>query len=152
MKCPAELNFDCVTRIRSVTFTGVKPMPSYMCSEANDKAIKAISLLCGPISPVVNLEMSSTASFFCGNAIYGCSGLGNCRMLKFLSIAFCVIDLISMLIRWNHSITNIFRIKLSRDLVFVSIPTFSSVRISNNIVKYSHRPPKTNMATIYMVR
>ena len=57
------------------------------------------SLLCGPISPVVNLEMSSTARFFCGNAIYGCSGLGNCRMLKFLSIAFFVIDLISMLIR-----------------------------------------------------
>ena len=60
---------------------------------------RVISLLCGPISPVVNLEMSSTARFFCGNAIYGCSGLGNCRMLKFLSIAFCVIDLISMLIR-----------------------------------------------------
>ena len=57
------------------------------------------SLLCGPISPVVNLEMSSTARFFCGNAIYGCSGLGNCRMLNFLSIAFCVIDLISILIR-----------------------------------------------------
>ena len=57
------------------------------------------SLLCGPISPVVNLEMSSTARFFCGNAIYGCSGLGNCRMLNLLSIAFCVIDLISMLIR-----------------------------------------------------
>ena len=57
------------------------------------------SLLCGPISPVVNLEMSSTARFFCGNAIYGCSGLGNCRMLNILSIAFCVIDLISMLIR-----------------------------------------------------
>ena len=35
--------------------------------------------------------------FFCGNAIYGCSGLGNCQMLKNLSIAFCVIDLISML-------------------------------------------------------
>ena len=47
-----------------------------------------------------------------------------------LSIAFCVIDLISMLIRRNHSITNIFRFKLSRDLVFVSIPTFSSVRIT----------------------
>ena len=57
------------------------------------------SLLCGPISSVVNLEMSSTARFFCGNAIYGCSGLGNCRMLNLLSIAFCVIDLISMLIR-----------------------------------------------------
>ena len=36
----------------------------------------------------VNLEMSSTASFFYGNAIYGCSGLGHCRMLKFVSIAF----------------------------------------------------------------
>ena len=36
---------------------------------------------------------------FCGNAIYGCSGLGHCRMLNFVSIAFCVIDLISMLIR-----------------------------------------------------
>ena len=57
------------------------------------------SLLCGPISPVVNLEMSSTARFFCGNAIYGFSGLGNCRMLNFVSIAFCVIDLINMLIR-----------------------------------------------------
>ena len=31
--------------------------------------------------------------------IYGCSGLGNCRMLNVLFIAFCVIDLISMLIR-----------------------------------------------------
>ena len=51
-------------------------------------------------------------------------------------------DLISRLIRRNHSITNIFRIKLSRDLVFVSIPTFSLVRISNKLVKYSHRPPK----------
>ena len=61
--------------------------------------INSNSLLCGPISPVVNLEKLSTARVFCGNAIYGCSGLGNCRMLKFLSIAICVIDLISMLIR-----------------------------------------------------
>ena len=52
------------------------------------------------------------------------------------------IDLVSMLIRLNHSITNIFRIKQSRDFVFVSIPTFSTVRISNKIVKYSHRPPQ----------
>ena len=85
---------------------------------------------------------------YCGNAIYGraygCSGLGNCRMLTFLPTANCVIDLISMLIMWNHSITNIFRIKPSSytDLVFVSIPAFSPVRISNKIVKYSHRPPK----------
>ena len=55
-------------------------------------------------------------------------------MLTFLSIAFCVIDLISMLIRLNHSITNIFRIKLSRYFVFVSMPTFSTVRISNNVL------------------
>ena len=40
------------------------------------------SLLCGPISSVLNLKMLSTARFFDGNAIYGCSGLGNCRMLK----------------------------------------------------------------------
>ena len=92
------------------------------------------SLLCGPIPSVVNLEMSSTAMFFCGNAIYGCSGLGNCRMITFLSIAFCVIDLISMLIRWNHSITNIFRINISRYFVFVSMPTFSTVRISHNFL------------------
>ena len=78
--------------------------------------------------------MSSTARFFCGNAIYGSSGLGNCRMLNFVSIAFCVIYLISMLIRWNHSIMNIFRIKLSRYFVFVPIPTISTVRISNNFV------------------
>ncbi len=39
-----------------------------------------------------------------------------------------------MIIRWNHSITNIFRIKLSREFVFVSIPTFSTVRISYNIL------------------
>ena len=44
-------------------------------------------------------------------------------MLNFLSIACCVIDLISMLIRGNHSITNIFRIKLSRYFVFVSVST-----------------------------
>ena len=37
---------------------------------------------------------------------------------------------------------SICRIKLSRDLVFMSIPTLSSVRISNKIVKYSNRPPK----------
>ena len=74
--------------------------------------------------------MSSTARFYCGNAIYGCSGLGNCRMLNILSIAFCIIYLISMLIRWHHSITNIFRIKLSRYFVSVSMPTFSTVRIS----------------------
>ena len=36
---------------------------------------------------------------FCGNAIYGCSGLGNCRMLNSLSIAYFVNDLISMIIR-----------------------------------------------------
>ena len=95
------------------------------------------SLLCGPISAVVNLEMSSTARFFDGNAIYGCPGLGNCRMLNFVSIAFCVIDLISMLIRRNHSITNNFHIKLSRNFVFVSMPTFSTVRISNNYFKHS---------------
>ena len=35
-----------------------------------------------PISPLVNLEMPSIARFFDGNAICGCSGLGNCRMLK----------------------------------------------------------------------
>ena len=57
-----------------------------------------ISLLCGPISPVMNIEMSSTARFFCGNAINGCSGLVNCRMLNFLSIAFFLIGLISLLI------------------------------------------------------
>ncbi len=57
---------------------------------------------------------------------------------NFSSIAFCVIDLISTVIRWNHEYLS----ELSRDLVFVSIPTFSSVRISNKIVKYSHRPPK----------
>ena len=51
--------------------------------------------LCGPISPVVNLEMSSTARVFDGNSIYGCSGLGNCRMLNCLSIAFCAIDLMA---------------------------------------------------------
>ena len=84
---------------------------------------------------VVNLEMSSTASFFCRNAIYGCSGLGNCRMLNFLSIAFCVIDLISMLIRWTHSITNIFRINLFRYFVFVSMPTFSTVIIITIIIR-----------------
>ena len=55
-------------------------------------------------------------------------------MLIFLSIEFCVTDLISMLIRLNNSITNIFRIKLSRYFVFVSMPTFSTVRISNNIL------------------
>ena len=55
-------------------------------------------------------------------------------MLIFLSIAFCVIDVISMLIRRNHSITNNFHIMQSRDFVFVSIPTFSTVRISNNFV------------------
>ena len=60
---------------------------------------KHYSLLCGPISPVVNLEMSSTVRFYDGNAIYGCSGLGNCRMLNFLSGAFFLIGLISMLIR-----------------------------------------------------
>ena len=78
------------------------------------------SLLCGPISPVVNLEMSSTVRFYDGNAIYGCSGLGNCRMLNFLSGAFVLIGLISMLIRGNHSITYIFRFKLRRDFVLVS--------------------------------
>ena len=62
--------------------------------------------------------------------------------IKFLSIALCVIDLVIMLIRWNHSITNICRIKLSRYLFFMSIPTLSSVRISNKMVKYSHWPPK----------
>ena len=31
------------------------------------------SLLCGPISPVVNLEISSTVRFYNGNAMYGCS-------------------------------------------------------------------------------
>ena len=57
--------------------------------------LEGCSLLCGPsYPPVVNLEMFSTARFFDGNAIYGCSGLGNCRMLNKLCIAFCVIDLI----------------------------------------------------------
>ena len=63
------------------------------------KMIDTISLLCGPISPVVNLEMSSTVRFYDGNAIYGCSGLGICRMLTKLSGAFFLIGLISMLIR-----------------------------------------------------
>ena len=82
------------------------------CFIGSDKIMKAVpehSLLCGPISPVVNLEMSSTARFSCGNAIYGCSGLVNCHMLIFLSIAFVLIGLISLLIMWNHSITNIFQ-------------------------------------------
>ena len=84
---------------------GVNPLSGKLCNSAltnlifNTHDTLWISLLCGPISPVVNLEMLSTARFFCGNAIYGCSGLGNCRMLNFLSIAFGVIDLISMLIR-----------------------------------------------------
>ena len=53
-------------------------------------------------------------------------------MLNFLSVAFCVIDIISMLIRLNHSITNIFRSNLSRYFVSVSMPTLSTVRIPNN--------------------
>ena len=85
--------------------------------------------------------MSSTVRFFDGNAIYGCSGLGNCRMLIFLSGAFFLIGLIIRLIRWNHSITHIFRVKLPRDFVVVSIPTFTTVLISNKILKNSHRPP-----------
>ena len=84
----------------------------------------------------------STVRFFDGYAIYGCSGLGNCRMLIFLSGAFFLIGLICMLIRWNHLITYIFRFKLHRDFVLVSIPTFTTVRISNKIVKNSHRPPR----------
>ena len=47
----------------------------------------------------MNLEMSSTVRFYDENAIYGCSGLGNCRMLKNLSGAFFLIGLISMIIR-----------------------------------------------------
>ena len=93
--------------------------------------------------------------FLCVNAIYGCSGLGNCRMLTCLSKSFCVIDLISMLIMSYHSITNIFRIELSRDFVVVFIPTFSTIRISNKMVKYSHRPPQTenqHAAIYYMMR
>ena len=42
-----------------------------------------------------------------------------------------------MLIRRNHSITNNFHIKLPRDFVFVSIPTFSTVKISNNYFIHS---------------
>ena len=68
--------------------------------EITDVGLSVVySLLCGPISPVVNLEMSSTVRFYYGNAIYGCSGLGNCRMLNFLSGAFFLIGLISMIIR-----------------------------------------------------
>ena len=37
-----------------------------------------------------------------GNAIYRLSGLGNCRMLFCLSIAFSIIDLINIPIRTNH--------------------------------------------------
>ena len=79
--------------------SGTSPIANELFIIIDNGNERAYSLLWGPISPVVNLEMSSTARFFCGNAIYGCSGLGNCRMLNFLSIAFCVIDLISMLIR-----------------------------------------------------
>ena len=68
-----------------------------ICSNVGHR--EGYSLLCGPISPVVNLEMSSTVRFYDGNAIYGCSGLGNCRMLNFLSGAFFLIGLISMIIR-----------------------------------------------------
>ena len=50
----------------------------------------AYSLLCGPISPVVNLKMSSTARFF----LWKC----NIWVLRTRKLAFCVIDLITMLI------------------------------------------------------
>ena len=63
-------------------------------------------MLCGPISLVVNLEMSSTGSF----CVWKCNiWVLRTRKLpdaKFLSIAFWVIDLINMLIRRNHLITN----------------------------------------------
>ena len=54
-----------------------------------------------PCSEPRNVEYGKV---FCGNAIYGYSGLGNCLMLNSLSIAFSVIDLINMLIRWIYSV------------------------------------------------
>ena len=90
-------------------------------------------MLCGPHLPCSEPRNAEYYKFFDGNAIYGCSGLGNCRMQNFVSMVFCVIGLI----RRNHSITNNFHIKLSRDFVFVTIPTFSTVMISNNYFIHS---------------
>ena len=87
---------DISSNIETVTGAEIKPINQYTIFM---HSAQACSLLCGPISPVVNLEMSSTVRFYDGNAIYGCSGLGNCRMLNFLSGAFFLIGLISMLIR-----------------------------------------------------
>ena len=54
------------------------------------------------LASLVNLEMLSTVRLYVGNAIYGSSGVRNCRMLICKCLAFFVIDLISMLIRSNH--------------------------------------------------
>ena len=55
------------------------------------------SLLCGPISPVVTQEMSSTARF-CVEMQYMVAQDYETADAIFLSISFSVIDLISMLV------------------------------------------------------
>ena len=80
---------------------------------------------------------------FYGNTMHGCSSLRSCRMLIFFLHSICIIDLISILIRANQSITNISLINLTRDFVLVSTPTMSTLMISNKMVKYAHQTPLT---------
>jgi hypothetical protein len=96
--------------------------------------------------------MLSTARFYVRSTIYRSQGLRNCRMLIYICWAFCIIDLISILIRSNHSIRDIFLSKSHRDFILVSRPMFLTLRNLSNIVSGSYHPSnslKSNMAAVH---
>ena len=84
--------------------------------------VQGISLLASPICYVVNPEMLSTKRFYDGNAIYRSHGLRNCRMLSCIYVACFSIALISILIRSNDKIKNIFICSPPRVFIHVSRP------------------------------
>ena len=92
------------------------------------------SLLASPICYVVNPEMLSTKRFYDGNAIYRSHGLRNCRMLICIYVAFFIIALISILIRSNDRIKNIFICNPPRVFIQVSRPMLSTLRNSFGII------------------
>ena len=92
------------------------------------------SLLASHICYVVNPEMLSTKMFYDESAIYRSHGLRNCRMLICIYVAFFIIALISILIRSNDKINNIFICNPPRVFIQVSRPMFSTLKNSFSII------------------
>ena len=97
--------------------------------------------------------MLITIRFYDGTAIYTSHGLRNCQMLIYIYLfAFFIFALISLIIRSNDKVKNIFICEPPIVFIQVSRPMFSTLRNLLNIIFTYYYPSgcyKSNMAVVY---